>query len=161
MDVIQLVTLSFTAVAATAAIIGVAFAWFSHRARLRSELPKIQIRGWTYENSDQPFPWLMSFTFEIGRDHNSVGWEIIRVEANKSRGSRCLLASANGDPEWQEFYDFSRPVSIGHLRIENAQGEGWLTFVCQRPLRKTGKHKRTKVPVPYVVGVGLTSGGSL
>ncbi len=148
---IQLVTLSLTAVAALAAVIGAVFAWLSHRARLRSELPNIKVGGWTYETPRQLFSSLIHFWFEVGVDHNSVGWEVIRVEANKSRGSKCLLASVNGEPTWQDSYELIYPTNRGRLRIKETQGSGWLTFTCQRASRKEGKYRKKRVAVPYVV----------
>ncbi len=148
---IELVALSLTAVAAVASVIGAAFAYHSHRARLRSELPNIQIGGWTFETPCRPFSSLIYFWFEVGVDHNSVGWEVIRVEANKSRGSRCLLASVKGEPEWRDSYDLGYPTNKGRIRIEETRGSGWLTFTCQHASRKEGRYKKKKVAVPYVV----------
>ena len=135
--------------------------YLNRRARLRSELPKIYINFWSYRYAGKDRPGLVSFGFELGTDHNSVGWDVIRVEVNRARGTRCLLASAEGEPEWRESHDFAEPVNKGLLRIQNAQGAGWLTFICQHPLKRVGKYRKKKVPVPYVDRSGLSTKSDL
>ena len=148
---IEIATITLTAIAAIAAVLGLLVAYLNHHARLQSELPKVAIYHSDIYKGEK------CFSFKIIPGFMSMYWDVIRVTANKSDGSPCQLAPTTGEViEWYDLYEYEQPTKKGELLIRGANADVWLSFVCRAPLRWwkrwqwwKNREERNLLPVHY------------
>ena len=134
------IALTFSIATFIAALVGTYFAWQNHRARVRSELPEIQIvpRGYGFYRPDQ----VMMIHFKLKTNSSNYSWRVVRVEVIKASPRECLRHGETGRGQWRDFDVFDQPVEhgeIGELDVRPGCNELALRFLCERPLKKWWK----------------------
>ena len=157
----EIASIVLAGIAAAAAVIVLGFAYVSHCARKRNELPKIQM--YEYQNSKE------TYSFHLETDQHSSGWEVERVEViDADIGLQCLSQDLqritnDGQTEslltyqsnWREFCDFPErlPGIPQVLYIHPDCIKASLSFICTVPSRfRWKKRGRKRVFYRFVKG---------
>ena len=151
---IEIGSLVFSALAAVVGIPSLIFAFFNHRARYQSELPKIHL----YDTSG-------AVHFRPETDQHSIGWKVVRIEVIETDWGKCLAQEvytqtdrvmSSENTGWRDYCEFPNGAApVSPLFIHPNCVEASFSFICTTPSRiwwKPWHNQKKAVPYKFLRG---------